>query len=568
MSAFTSKATGNHSASGQTTWNETGVPGNGDTETIGAHTITVDTDTTVGHSPAAGDGTAAILLNNSSAIVAIASGQTLICRGDLKKAAASSKVTMAAGSKFKFDATAAGTPSTARYVAGPTDVFYAGALFDITGTSGSRCEVSSVSGAAYGRIASNIQGGLIEAEYCDFIRLGDSSNAAFSIFPWTTGDRFELADCTIDECGKMINEIAWQADAHFILDRVKFTDTTSSNCLEFSASAALTSGTRRIDACAFDKPITMFGPRGVTFTNNYLNDGFTITNTGSWAAFEGNFVRQVANESSAVFDVSDCFILKDNSTGNPHFLGCTYQNDITIDGVVFEFSHSTGGGDCITMGEPGGTGPYLRTITHCITLPNSAGGDSGTLFSALGNAETSIVCNHNTSCAGTQGAAVGETYSGHTGMLASFRSNIFWSATAEGWKLADSGTDETVSDLVTAANCDYNCGYNLGDDYVNLEFSSGTPGANDVDVDPQFIDDTGDLASWDGSLGGAGTIAAALARIAADPTLTASSLLPYIRNCFSPTNALLQNAGHDSVTIGAVEYTAAGSPHNYYVQLQ
>lgn len=49
--AFTSKATGNWSAAGQTTWNEAGVPGNGDTVSIAdTHTVTVDTDTTVGAS--------------------------------------------------------------------------------------------------------------------------------------------------------------------------------------------------------------------------------------------------------------------------------------------------------------------------------------------------------------------------------------------------------------------------------------------------------------------------------------------------------------------------------------
>lgn len=42
MAAYTSKATGNWTATGQTTWNEVGTPGNGDTITINAgHTITI-----------------------------------------------------------------------------------------------------------------------------------------------------------------------------------------------------------------------------------------------------------------------------------------------------------------------------------------------------------------------------------------------------------------------------------------------------------------------------------------------------------------------------------------------
>jgi len=43
MAAFTSKATGNWTSAGQTTWNEVGVPGAGDTASIGTgHAITLD----------------------------------------------------------------------------------------------------------------------------------------------------------------------------------------------------------------------------------------------------------------------------------------------------------------------------------------------------------------------------------------------------------------------------------------------------------------------------------------------------------------------------------------------
>ncbi len=49
MALFTSKAAGNWSASGQTTWTQVGVPGNGDTVSI-SHAIAVDVNTTVGAS--------------------------------------------------------------------------------------------------------------------------------------------------------------------------------------------------------------------------------------------------------------------------------------------------------------------------------------------------------------------------------------------------------------------------------------------------------------------------------------------------------------------------------------
>ena len=50
MAAFTSKANGNWSSGGQTTWNEVGVPGSLDTVTIqGGHSITVDVNTSCGN---------------------------------------------------------------------------------------------------------------------------------------------------------------------------------------------------------------------------------------------------------------------------------------------------------------------------------------------------------------------------------------------------------------------------------------------------------------------------------------------------------------------------------------
>ncbi len=81
MAAFTSKATGNWSAGGQTTWNEVGVPGFNDSATINSpHTVTVDVDTTVG------DGTASTLAIASGGILSIAASVTLTVYGGIDNA--------------------------------------------------------------------------------------------------------------------------------------------------------------------------------------------------------------------------------------------------------------------------------------------------------------------------------------------------------------------------------------------------------------------------------------------------------------------------------------------------
>ena len=119
--------------------------------------------------------------------------------------------------------------------------------------------------------------------------------------------------------------------------------------------------------------------------------------------------------------------------------------------------------------------------------------------------------------------------------------------------------------MVASGDIDFNCGFNLlaGSNlkgYNNLEFSSGAPGANDVDVDPAFRDRTRDLASWDASLGGPGTAANAVAELQKrndadfNSEYTVSNLLTYVRDGFAPTATQLRGADQNAGTIGAVEF--------------
>lgn len=76
MAAFTSKATGNWNADGQTTWNEAGVPDLGDTVTINSpHVVTVPRISFVGY------GTDTTLTIASGAELAIADSAMLYVGG-------------------------------------------------------------------------------------------------------------------------------------------------------------------------------------------------------------------------------------------------------------------------------------------------------------------------------------------------------------------------------------------------------------------------------------------------------------------------------------------------------
>jgi hypothetical protein len=116
---------------------------------------------------------------------------------------------------------------------------------------------------------------------------------------------------------------------------------------------------------------------------------------------------------------------------------------------------------------------------------------------------------------------------------------------------------------VGSAAANNNCGFNLltgsnGKGYDLLEFSSGTPGANDVATNPNFVDAARRLSKWDTSLGGAGTTANALAQLRKrndtsgyNTAYTINALLTYVRAGFRPTNVALKGTAHDGGDIGS-----------------
>lgn len=581
MTAITTTTSGDWNQGG--TWTGGVVPGNGDTVTLN-HNVTVTDDRTVGHSPVAGHGTKAILISSGSTLT-INTGVTLKCRGDIQLSGSNTvrSLVLNPGAIFEFDASVAGTPATARYtMTNPSQ--YAGSqpCLYVNGSSGSRCQIRSNAGGANGRIVGSGANyyGLIDAQYCDFTRIGDASNYAVDFRVNSDGSdalasKFSLINCIFDACGDLRSDQAMGAYAKFTLQNCTFKNSVGTynlTCTMYNDKAGTTS-VRLIDGNVFDKPPFLQAPRDAVITNNFFNLGWTTSNTDAaegWASFSNNLIRAIGTVDTFILNgsmLNNYFIYNDSAKTNPHFLQApTYAaTPIVIDGVIFEFDGNDGNGDCILVGTPAGA--RTLTVQNCIVLPNPAGEASGTLLSALGSANTTININKNTFMMGTAGGiAVGETYAGHSGMLASFKNNLAWDTSARGYKLFDSGGNDSVSNLVTSGNANYNGGYNnlAGSNlkgYNNLEFSAGSPGANDVSGDPDFVDATRDLAAWDALNGGAGTISNALAELRKkndasgyDSSYVISNLIAWVKAGFAPQNAIYDGTGDGGADIGAMDY--------------
>ena len=244
---------------------------------------------------------------------------------------------------------------------------------------------------------------------------------------------------------------------------------------------------------------------------------------------------------------------------NPHTMGIA--SDARHDGNVYEVYGT----------EPNVITSGTTTITGTVSIVNNLCLGSGAFFSQVGDCTANIVnVLHNTvyTVANSgdvhQGLFLAEN-GNMTGTL-NLKSNLH--AVKSGVSLSRScwDNDETAQ----AINADYNNFYGLSS--TPYESSLSVTGAtNDTDVDPQFVDATRSLTAWGDYIGVAETYAAAVGELlrmngydATSKTQSATpsgvkpaDLVAWVRAGFAPTNSALEDAGHDGVTIGAMEYVSA-----------
>ena len=556
--------------SSTSTWTGGTIPGNLDTIIIQiGHDVDLTDSRTVGHSPGAGDTTAAILVQGT---LKISGGGTLICRGDLRLDNTTLTLDGTSGvPTLEFDASAAGTPSTARYrlqvginAADPN----AKVIIQNCGTN--RAVVRSNSGGANGRSVSNGndasgQWDVASGSKIDFLRFGDSSNPAFE---WwlDSGQTFRLRNAILDACGSIgaNNGGAYSTGAIVLLENVTMKNTVSSTCgYATTASGAITGGgVRSMTGCVFDKGYNFFSVRDWTISNTSFGDKPDYT--GGPAASVSNILYAIPQADIGDWPVfgnmTDCMILRIGNPSNQHGIATPSEFGVTLSGLYFDAPDmSNGAGDCITVPAP--SVAVTHAMTQCIVGSRSGGGGVGTMMSLLtSSANLSISVTH---CTYDADQGIYFEVAGATGQFSAIRSNLAWSASAA-TALIVNAEPAGATDVVAAANVTHNGKWNpastdgYGDDLV---FSAGTPGANDVTGDPQFTDRTRTMKTWDATLGGAGTVANALAELAKrndasgyNGAYTIANLMSYLRAGWTPRNRAFQ-AAHDQVAggwIGAV----------------
>lgn len=555
----TTTATGNWSTT--TIWDALEAPGNGNRAVI-AHDVTITSAVTIGDSPLAGN---TVLTINASKTLTVNATRSLAVRGDVAQAGNLYVGEASGGATFEFDASAA-SPTTQKYKITQSA---AGSNLRIRGTAGSRSVFRSNSGGSNGYIPPAISSGLWDWQFCDFLRIGDGTNDLLNTNngndPGSPTIWLDVQDCTFTSCGRIVAGQSFPTNAGWRFLRNNFSSSQhSTDSLRLNGSAPGGSVVREIGNSSstgnsFDKQLyfgeaSMTAIKGNVFYRSVDNPG-----SGTWgdSIMSDNLFRGTnASSTMAVRgNVTDCYILADGFDDNPHVMLPASVGAKTVDGCVVEFT-----GTILTDAGNWFYGGGTWTVQRCIVLKIMALDHPA--GSVTFNAPT---CNlyHNTlySPDYNGGILIGDGGS-TTGTYANVKSNLFWVDSNVVGATAAHTIGVQADNTITPANCTHNGLVNMVTPAYQGSYPTTQPGANDVrinsvDAGAIFTDKSRNIATWAvtrGSVSGtyAGKVADALTYLRADPTLV-PNLLAHVRAGFAPVYAPFRNAGHDGVTIGAVE---------------
>lgn len=596
MAAFTSKASGNWSSSGQTTWNEAGVPGSGDTVSIASpHVVTVPDGytATIGATGQATGYTALTIANGGQLVVGGGASGSLRLQGDISGTTGSTsptnQVRILAGASIVF------VPSSGQRIK-----IGLGNQKHITfeGSSGSRCalntDATALSGGGLkGWISltgggANNTTGLKSATYTDFTDLDDGSTAgAWQASLYAAATDFTLTNCTFTRCGGCKVAFGSSNTAGNVTisgntwaSSVGTSYGNGTTFMRLQINNDKTGGARTYSGNVSDLVLDYNDTRDMTFSGSVFgaSSGPAIalaagTNAKKWTSFDNCLVYTDTESNQLVTaygDITNCLMLNGKAS-NPHFISVYKYGSSAISGNVIEAYNASndGAGDALMWAAPNSGATMIGTAKFNLVLPtygvNKTAGTMTVFNSAVAG---EAVIEHNTIYGGSQHAVQANESSGGipAGAISYFRGNLCWAGTSSTsyGKLADvAGSGSHTTDIVSPSNANYNAGYNLqsavpwpSSGYTNdgngykANFSA-TPGANDINgTNPNFVDSTRCVHQWwIQTQGGTGTgnvfndTKSAIAYIASDPSTRIAACIAWIRAGYRP-----QASAYSSVT--------------------
>lgn len=555
----------------------------GDTLTY-SHNITIDIDIDAGVGGATGTTAIAASTSVTGKTLTVNSGVRVICRGDLVMTSSYNGTnTLTNNGRISMI-----PPSGATYKLNMTN------NCPITGSGTFDADLSGGGGAPYMVSNNDRCQGLSGASGMTITDWGSTANNGVI----SKGRNFNPINLSVTDCTFTRSNYGFvdfgDFDNNYTFTGNKFSASPLKNigagidvCASFPFASAGSSGVWNVADNAFDGDV-YYGtlrPR-MTVTNNVFP---RLTSTGgSWTTWTDNIFYAGAVQTFRG-PISDSAIFQTGASSTHGFSGSG-----TVSGCICEQGSSAGNsGDFIFPPTTGSS-----SFTNIVLLPDSIGNSSGDLLSCLSPVSSSITANHNTVCAkNMENGSVGmdETGGSIAGQIAACRSNLLWSDTAAagaGAKAINSLAPTTNAvDSVTLAThnaflnpfigtCRYDSsatestqadvvgyqGLRISRDeaYPNAQVGandstlSGTPAALFVDVDYDWI-------AWGVEKGlSAPTAADVFAYMVANPaiaTATTTGFVDKVKAAFNITGSqglTLKDAGHDSVTIGAMGYVAAG----------
>lgn len=562
---YTSTQSGLWSASA--TWGGAGVPTDGDTVNIGAHTVIVAANTTVGTSPNSTSSNV-VALTSASSVLIVSNSATLTVKGNIGHVNGSTHRQLE-NTTLTFDNSGSGGSPAYQF----NNVGFSNFRL------GSNSTMQAISGQTF---ANSVAMSLFAATNANFVRASGLTWGSIS------GNVY-LYGCVFNRCDRL-RPTSTSATIDFIVDGNTFTNGThATEDMNLTMSTAASSGTRRIRGNTFWKTVT-YQAKSFDIQTNAFGNGIAVVAGSTWSHFRNNFVRldgTLNGGNGALFPASltrNYFVLS-NAVGNPHFIApsALLGSDTVVAQNIFE-AHTPdlldiGDAVLINASSTSGTNKVVgrNNIVLPISYTNNAA--SGTMLTIYNSASTSewyrCTANVNDSWVGgtaTNGMfAVAEASTGVAAQVGAIKSCLAWGSSANQGYFAVRQTGN-VKDIITAANCDYNWRYGSkdGDNQrgyedkaaANALWTDGDAAAASVDThqgsgNPQFYDSARNLAKWSYDRGyTANNHTNAFAALMVQPTRV-PDLINYVFEGFRVGNTAARNAAHDGGAVGAANFWKA-----------